>query len=247
MIQPSSDSKVQNRKTQRNTYGLLPGPDGSCPYATTGCGGCWSKAKEGGKVAVCYVDKLMRARPNVAKVLERNTTFLKGCTEDQMEAALTAEFTRFEAAERKAGTTEPMRYRLHWSGDIFSSEYGRALTKAMAKFPETQFWVYSRSWDLVDPKMTLLKNVSFLLSLDPQNVEQGLNYLTTKKPIGAKVGISYMGQNIPDSLQAYMQANKLRVFECPVDSKKGLALEGACQRCLQCVYTPSKFIILFRT
>lgn len=247
MIQPSNDAKVHNRSSQKNTFGLLPGPEGTCPYATTSCGGCWAPMRDGLVVNTCYVDKLMRARPNVRGVLARNTSFLKGCTEDQMEEALTAEFTRFEAAERKAKAVSPFWYRLNWAGDIFSKEYARALTKAMAKFPGTNFWTYSRSWELIEPGSLDLKNLSLILSLDPVNEDAGLAWLKKNNPNRKfKIGISLMGNICSASLEQYAKAEGLKLFACPVDDSGKMELEGACQKCTACLRRSDK-LILFKT
>jgi len=242
MIKSSNDSKTRARAGQANTFGLLPGPQGSCPGATTGCGGCWAPLKVGNKTACCYVDRLMRARPNVKNILQQNTDFMKSASEAEMVEALVAEFTRFNAAEDKAGSTV-RNYRLHWSGDIFSKAYARALTTAMSKFPGIHFWAYTRSWELLDAGSLDLKNLRLWLSLDVCNVDAGLAWLKKHNPKRTtKIGLSFMGNTLPSSLDKYVEAEGLKPFPCPVDDSGKMKLEGACQRCAACLRENNKLI-----
>jgi len=243
MIKSSNDQKTRVRPNQSNTFGLLPGPQGSCPYATTGCGGCWAPLKPSHTTATCYVDKLMRARPNVKAVLQRNTDFMKAASEQEMVEALLAEFRRFSVAEAKAGETVTSHYRLHWSGDIFSEAYARALSKAMSVYKEVEFWAYTRSWELIKPGVLDLENLTMFLSLDPQNADAGLAWLKKNNPKRKfKIGISLMGNIIQKSLQEHVDAEGLKVFACPVDGDGKMKLENACQTCRACLKRGNKLI-----
>lgn len=242
MIKSSNDQKTRVRPNQSNTFGLLPGPEGSCPYATTGCGGCWAPAKAGNISNLCYVDRLMRARPNVKAILTRNTEFLKAATEDEMVEALVAEFKRFNDAEDKAGATV-RNFRLHWSGDIFSEAYARALSKSMSVYKGVEFWAYTRSWELIKPGVLDLENLTMFLSLDPRNVDAGLAWLKTHNPRRKfKIGISFMGNIIQKSLQEHADAEGLKLFACPVDNDGKMKLENACQTCRACLKRGNKLI-----
>ena len=193
-ITPTSDRKVKFRATQRNTFGLLhaKGKLGTCPGCTTGEGGCAQKSKSG-KTLTCYVDGLVKCYKGIKGVLVHNSTLLKFADEDTQTALLNAEFTRFEEEERKYAKKHNvpvgplLRYRLHWSGDVFSLQYARALTRAMVMHPEVQFWGYTRSFVSksigaaygnvgVDTVLELLEapNMVLHLSLDKVNVLQGI-------------------------------------------------------------------------
>ena len=246
MLKPSNDSKTRLSPNQKNTFGLLPGPQGTCPFATTGCGGCWAPLKEGNKTNACYVDRLMRARPNVRRLLEFNTELMKRLGEDLLVKVLEQEFQRFLDAEDLSDPTYVPLYRLHWSGDIFSRTYARALTTAMSKFPKIKFWIYTRAWEYVDVSMLKLENLSFLLSLDPCNIEQGLSWRQKyRNPTKSKIGISFMGTEIPERLSTYAEKEKISVLACPVDSGN-MSLEGGCQKCKACIHQRNN-VIFFKT
>ena len=178
-LKPTSDRKTRFWTNQYNTFGLLPGPvkaGGTCPGCTTGEGGCWHLAK-GRKTHTCYVDGLMGCYKGVKAILQHNTDLLKSSTREEMEDILSDEFNRFRRVElmhaRKSSTAANLHYRLHWSGDVFSTVYAEALKAAMEASPDIQFWTYTRSWDIV-PILCTVPNLKLYLSLDAQNILSGL-------------------------------------------------------------------------
>jgi len=181
MIKASCDRKTRFYKTQKNTFGLLPGLEGTCPGATTGTGGCWHKAP-GRKTCVCYVDSLMRCYTGIRGILTHNTKVLYDCQGtdneyDQMVELLNAEFERFRAAEarrsKKTGTPPHTYYRLHWAGDVFDKTYAKAIATAVKHNSDINFWIYTRSFDIL-PQLVGVVNLAVYLSLDPVNVQTGL-------------------------------------------------------------------------
>ena len=92
---PTADSKTRFYLNQKNTYGLLPGPEGSCRGATTTEGGCWH-CPEGKKLQTCYVANMMNLRPRIRAVLQHNLdVLLKAGTITAMRDIMIAEFQRF--------------------------------------------------------------------------------------------------------------------------------------------------------
>jgi len=178
------------------------------------------ETKPGNKRPTCYVYKSFRNKC-VKPVLEHNTKLLKEASYAEKVSLLDTEFTRFEDAEAKA--KDPWYYyRLHWSGDLFSEEYSKAIAEAVARHPKTTFWIYTRSFDYVEPLLDI-PNLKVYLSLDQVNVVQGM--ATRAKFLGAKnLAISVMDKTLPDP----------SIPACPQDSGK-IPLAGACRACGLCV------------
>jgi len=212
VLKPSVDRKVWAYPGQKNTFGLLPGPEGTCPGATLGPGGCRDVTRP--KRPDCYVYKILQCYPSVRAILTHNTEVVRGpgCGD-----ALRAEFERFAADPRRpAGGC----YRLHWAGDIFSRKYAERLRGAMEAFPETTFWAYTRSFGEVDV-FRGQRNLVFYLSLDPVNRDEGLA-LHAREP-WAK--LCWLSRERPEDL---------KLVACPVDARN-MQLEGACHKCRLCL------------
>ena len=223
LIIPASIRKVRVRKNQSNSFGLYPGLEGSCPGATTGPGGCL-EVKPGGKRPTCYVFKAFRSK-RVVEVLKHNYDILRDASLAEMVRILDAEFTRFETAD--AASASPWyNYRLHWAGDVFSKRYATALAKAAAMHPKTSFWLYTRSFDLVDP-MIGVPNLKVYLSADPCNMEAALETMS-------RLHKAHPELTVPARLAHMAKENKLTLTPCPQD-EGNLDLEGACARCRLCV------------
>ena len=261
-IKPTSDRKVRFYKAQQNSFGLLPGSvesGGTCPGCTTGPGGCWYLAP-GRKTHTCYVDGLMTAYKGVRAILAHNTQILKDASLGDMIEILDNEFTRFETAETaraaRTGEQKYLRYRLHWSGDVFSRQYAAALRTAMTAHPDIQFWTYTRSFEYADS--LLANNLTLYLSLDPRNIQEGIKaYLRNKWDNNPRVQICYMSKTHDfHTLKAYdsaymdmkrspTEASNIRMVPCPVDAGK-MPLEGGCAKCRRCVY-PGNGAVWFKT
>ena len=258
-IKPTCDRKTKFWSRQQNTFGLMPGKDGTCPGCTTGPKGCWYLAP-GRKTHTCYVDTLMRCYSGIRGVLEHNTKLLMNASQTEMVKLLSAEFARFERDEARHHETtgEPMAltYRIHWSGDLFSPVYAQALSEAMMQHPLVNFWSYTRVFSSV-PQVLRAKNLMQYLSLDPENVDKGLMaYDECSGADNPNLQLCYMSTS-DDSEDAF-EAAKLRVQakdrirsmlglqkrgsawcsaklrECPVDTGK-LPGEYGCSKCKRCL------------
>ena len=176
----------------------------------------------------CYVYKAFRNK-RVKEILEHNTETLKRAKGvGAIANIISKEFTRFEAEE--AVSPKPWyHYRMHWSGDIFSAEYAQALAIAAAKHPGTTFWIYTRSFDFVEP-IVPIANINTYLSLDPVNRDEGratLRRLLDRHIVGSdRVRLGYMSKTQDDV--------GVTTTPCPCDSGT-VKLESACSRCLMCV------------
>lgn len=252
LLWPTCDRKTRAYTQQYNTFGLLPGngKEGTCPCATTKPGGCWHVAT-GRKLPTCYVAKLQRAYVGVNAILQHNTQLLKKASYHEQVKLLKCEFERFRTAELKKSPENPiLLYRIHWSGDIFSVRYAKALSAAMQAFPDIKFWCYTRSFFAV-PHLSCVPNLNLILSFDPVNIQEGLKYLnhyrTSKKPTTTTIQFCYMVKQNDFDFSAQLANFKaktnnenatkwlstLQLFSCPVDTKK-LELESGCYKCKWC-------------
>jgi hypothetical protein len=232
---PSNDRKVHFWKNQSNTFGLLPGPKacgGTCPGATKADGGCYH-IPAGRKLPVCYASRVMHCYGGVRRILENNTRLLTKANQREMERLLNKEFARFRTAElahmkRTGITTQPV-YRLHWSGDVFSERYAKALANAIRNNRDIMFWNYTRSFDWVK-HFHSLPNLVLYLSMDQCNLGKGLVKYQELKPMIHDLRIAYMGK---EHHLKNLNNMHLKLTPCPVDSGK-LELEGGCAKCGIC-------------
>lgn len=228
ILKLTDNSKVKFKKNHLNTFGLWHGPPdkgGTCPGATTGPGGCMGLKKVGGLNATCYVDKLVKAYPAFGAVLRRNTDLLKGKTQAEMEIILAASVAAF--AEHNKG--KELSFRLHTSGDFFSEDYVRAWVATISKFPQIQFWGYTRSLWAV-PMLMGCRNLAIYLSADNVNYASAMAVYEICRPQHNNVGICYMG-NL-DTLP-----KNVRWVQCPELSGKvkNTPDRGACAKCKLCL------------
>jgi hypothetical protein len=264
LLKPSGDRKTRSYDSQKNTFGLLPGLEGSCPCATTSEGGCWS-IKPGRKLPDCYVANVINIYKGVRDVLAHNTRLLKSASEARMVTLLSSEFKRFKDAEAKRakhGLPNSTDYRLHWSGDIFNETYARAIAAAIKEHPDLNFWCYTRSFFAVK-YLADIPNLNLYLSLDPVNIHAGLSVFNEYKRETNNLQICYMSpinnfqEHVPRADTILQQENELRglmgdpvkpnripkrtLMSCPVDTGN-MALENGCAKCTNCLKRDSKAV-----
>lgn len=236
ILKLTDNSKTKFKPNHLNTFGLMHGrPEngGTCPGSTMGTGGCLSLKREGGINATCYVDKLVKAYPNFGKVLLRNTNLLKDKSQAEMEAVLTETVQAFILHNKGKN----LFFRLHTSGDFFSEEYAEAWAATITKFPQVQFWTYTRSLWAV-PRLMDCRNLAIYISSDNANYAEAKLVFDVCRPGHGNVGICYMG-NIGT------QPTGTRWVVCPeVSGKlKNDNSKGACSKCQLCMTYNNKIAL----
>lgn len=221
----SSDRKVRFYSSQKNSFGLLPGPTnysygggvyGSCSGCTTTQGGCF--VKEGKKKThTCYVSKLIKAWKSVYNALYCNTKLIKELSLEDKTVLFDEVFTKFSSNKKNAAPNNNY-FRLFWSGDVVDIKTAAALVRAIEKHPEINFWFYTRSFYLVH-KFVHLKNLVLYISLDKVNQYIGKVILECYN----NITYAYMGDT-----------NIFNAAECPVDSGR-IELTHACSKCRMCL------------
>lgn len=167
----SNDRKVTSccrRQTHKdspavaNTYGLPAGY--SCPDKTPFC-------------ESCYADNTSRMYPTVDALLWRNYNahLLAGDDIDAHYALLEPAYLKYrQQFERllKAGRVTDLDdiFRPLWSGDLYNDAFAAAWVRLIDKYRQTQFWLYTRSFDRA-PMFKGLPNVAVYLSVDSDNLE----------------------------------------------------------------------------
>jgi len=249
MIKASCDSKVRQFATHKNSVGHT--AIGGCAEPTDGEGGC---------IPVCYADKLANFRPNVNALLEHNLSLIKKAkgkeeikkllrppiqnSEDQYNRRA----SRLEGREHKSLTRRGHIFRYQWSGDVISIEHAKAIREAADDFPDTTFWIYTRTWWAV--KVLLgAKNLIVNLSVDPVNekimhsIWKGLHrYKNLRNTWMASTDAS----QALDTAPSWMGTSHRSLVICPENTKK-LELEGACHRCGLCLHKDNKYDVVFIT
>ena len=224
-ILTSSDQKTRCHPKQRNTFGLAPGPgpEGSCPGATDGVGGCWEARGPHGRR--CYAQKLCLTRPTVRRNLAFNTKLVKEARPKELERLFRDEFERFENECLKLDIKGGWCYRIHWSGDVPDLKYAKALGAAMREFPNILFWGYTRTLDeKVLRALSNPDNAVWFVSADVMNYEKAEALWKTVPGLG----MAYLSSEKPWKLDGRTP------IACPVDAGT-MDREGACQKCRLCL------------
>lgn len=205
----------------RNAFGLPAVV--SCPGSTAACR------------AVCYADGV--PWPSARALLEHNYEALRDASLADMVAMLSRLVEDFLAEWNKVhnGDADGRRrqrrpiFRIHWSGDFFSSRYARAWATVCRMFPSVDFWTYTRSFRFVG-LLAGVDNLTVYLSADADNA-------AAAHQCAAKHGlpIAYMGV---DGLEP-REDQRLGALVCPetagripLVSDRG---EGACASCRACI------------
>ena len=228
----SKDRKVANLVTPNgkqasiaNTFGLPAGKSYSCPGATSVC------------ESVCYAGKLEKVFPTVKKNLLHNWELVKDADHDTIEALLEEMIVDFKAdcVKREA----PMLFRIHWDGDFFNDTYAYAWKVVIDKYPDIQFWVYTR----VKSAALILKDVSNLslyFSADSENVKTAVDL-----KINSGVRMAYLAKNFAIGQADVKEMIGKPAAKCPENNKQIPLISSAgsaCVSCSLCVYSKSDII-----
>ena len=104
----------------------------------------------------CYIDKIVRLRPNVRDAYARNLRIL---------TASRAEF--FRQLDAYLERTRPEWFRFHISGDWISRAHMCAAFETALAFPSVRFLAFSKRLSWFPPLYTLPRNFSLIASLWP--------------------------------------------------------------------------------
>lgn len=150
-----------------NAFGTTSGPPevgGTCTGVTDFCGSCYAAANPW---------------PAVHTLLARNAAALAACGDDvgAMAALLGDAIDAYRVghakASAKAGRALPLTFRIHWSGDYFSTAYAHAWRRVVDANPDISFWSYTRSFTPANNVVPILAgsaNHAVYVSVDAGNV-----------------------------------------------------------------------------
>lgn len=220
----SDNSKLKFKPNHRNTFGLnfgLPENGGTCPGATRGPGGCLD-VRTGCKRETCYMAKVVQIYKGVGARLADNTKLVLGKSIEEMAKVMRASVQFFVDTNEE----KDWYFRLHYSGDFFSKDYAKAWALVVNEFPKVKFWVYTRSFHLVQ-YLVDSTNLTIMLSIDPVNKQQGLE-LAKLYETRPNIGLAWLGKEKPEGI---------RWVTCPETSGvlKNTKDKGACATCRLCI------------
>ena len=227
-LKRSNDRKVANAvspngktPTIANTFGLPAGKAFSCPGATSIC------------EDVCYAGKLEKLYKGVKGVLLHNWALLKDANSETMIALLDEMIIDFHKDCEKRSAAK--LFRIHWDGDFFNDNYTYAWKTIIDKYPDTQFWVYTR---VKNAALILdgISNLSLYYSTDDDNAEIGHELRANAKTLR----LAYLGKTFKASESKMKELTGKVGAMCP-ENKKVIPLisknGSACVSCSLCVFS----------
>ena len=155
---PTANGK---QSAMKNTFGLPSGIAYSCRGETPTC------------KKVCYAGRLEKVYPSVRALLLHNWLLLKDADYNTMVSLLDDMIQSFNKDCAKYPSIDKI-FRIHWDGDFFSDEYTVAWRTVIARYPQVQFWVYTR----VESSARILQginNLSLYYSTDRDNESIGIS------------------------------------------------------------------------
>jgi hypothetical protein len=227
-LRRSNDRKVTNAvspngktPTIANTFGLPAGKAFSCPGATSICEN------------VCYAGKLEKLYKGVKEVLFHNWALLKDANSETMINLIDEMIIDFHKDCDKRSA--PKLFRIHWDGDFFNDTYTYAWKTIIEKYPDTQFWVYTR---VKNAALILdgISNLSLYYSTDDDNKEIGHELRANAKTLR----LAYLGKTFKASESKMKELTGKVGAMCP-ENKKSIPLisknGSACVSCSLCVFS----------
>jgi hypothetical protein len=222
----SKDRKVANQvnkagtqASMANTFGLPSGKAFSCPGATSVC------------ETICYAGKLEKVFKGVRNVLVSNYEQLLNA--DLVGKANLIHNMIDEFVEECDKRNADKLFRIHWDGDFFDEEYTRAWAMVIRKFPDVQFWAYTRS-DFAVPMLIDIPNLALYFSADSANTKLAWEL---KRKYGVK--LAYLAKDFATGKSDFNEQQEKSAIPCPENNKKipMISTKGsACVACSQCVF-----------
>jgi len=203
--------------------------------------------------ARCYAYKIERqygANNGPAPKMRRNLDGLLACGDDSslMAAALDRMVASFVVAAIAAGVV--LVFRIHWDGDFYSEPYAAAWADVIRRYPDVQFWVYTRSFTEqvnVVPILADIRNLALYLSVDRHNVDRAMVVLADRPTVNvaacaptfaeAEALLHYMGRR--RGLKCPELSGRIPLVSVPDErrpAQPGEVGTGACVACGLCVY-----------
>lgn len=216
-VTPSGAIKIAN------AFGLPSGNAFSCPGATSVC------------ESICYAGKLEKIYKGVKNVLLDNWNQLTSEDFHGQVRLLDEMISEFVAECDKRNGTK--KFRIHWDGDFFSIDYAMAWATVIARYPDVEFWVYTRSFTPtlnVIPILAGIPNLSLYLSVDRVN----LPYAKDIRKEYRNVRWAFLGETSESTKADMLSINSRPGAICPENVKRiPLITErgGACISCNLCV------------
>lgn len=227
-LKRSNDRKVANLVTKNgkqaaiaNTFGLPAGKQFSCPGATSIC------------ESVCYAGKLEKLFKNVKINLLHNWDLLKDADSETMVTLLDEMIIDFNKDCEKKEAKK--LFRIHWDGDFFNDTYTYAWKSIIEKYPDIQFWVYTR---VKNAALILdgIPNLSLYYSTDSENAAIGHELRSNSKTLR----LAYLAKTFADSQEAMKELTGKVGAKCPENNKSIPLIStngSACVSCGLCVYS----------
>jgi len=144
-----------------NAYGLPAGL--SCPDRTEFCKSCYAEATEQMYTSVSALMLANWEAHSAADTVKHHENILT-----VMIDGYQAEFIKLKNKGRAVDRENI--FRIHWDGDMFSRNYAQAWANCIGKYPQTQFWVYTRSFRWAH-LFAGIDNIAVYLSVDEYNVD----------------------------------------------------------------------------
>lgn len=214
-----------------NTFGIQSGR--GCPDKTPFCDGCYALSEERvftsvGRLVSANLDALEACGSNVARMVS-------------LLSPLVDQFLReCERADLVATALVARVYRIDWDGDLFNRAYAAAWAEVARRYPDVQFWLYTRSFVTlcVLDLLAGVPNLTVFLSVDEDN----LSAAQEAKQSFPWVRLAFCGRTWDDTeILASKFEGERKGPRCPeltgrmpmVNPATGV---GACVECGLCVY-----------
>ncbi len=147
---PNAFSLLAEAVEQRETEGRRAGAD--CPGSTSVCR------------ASCYVHGLEKHATDTYALYRHNSADIRRIL--KLELGEKSEWVQLMADWITANAAGGFRW--HVSGDVFSRAYAAWIAAVISRSPDVDHWIYTRSFDLVEPLLDL-NNLALNLSCDREN------------------------------------------------------------------------------
>lgn len=217
----------------RNATGKLAGLQGSCPEATEWCAG---------DKGCCYAMSTERIYPSMLNLVTQNYNEILNASAHECSMIYRTVFREYASELEKVRKRFPDRkipdiFRIGYDGDVMKEEEALGITLACRMTPQTQFWLYTRSFSLVH-LMIGIPNLTLYLSIDKYNIERAKNI---KDNLGKKVHLAFCADTIAETLELTQEfPNERKGPICP-ELTGAISLVntdgvGACAACLLCTY-----------